>query len=179
MDTVYILALLFLTLIFIILPVGLIGLLYWFLKRATTIKIAVTICSILLFSFIYFVVINFSPRESFYSENFQINTNLKLPNSAKLIEKHGNNSIYNFGDYDISYMYKLSENDYNKIYSELITKGFRLTDNYLETENNDKLINLIPTLKTKRIITKNFGYKSFDILFMDDNKTIIFTSYKW
>jgi hypothetical protein len=179
MDSYYILALLTSTLIFIITPLLFIGILYLILKTKTTQKLALTICSILLTIFGYLIITNVFPREEFYVDNFKENTQLTMPNSGRLVNYSGNNSIYNFGDYNIFYIYELPTKEYENLYSQLILKEFQRSDKYLETMENDKLINANHSLKIRKILTKEFGFKSFDILFMDDNKTLMFNSNKW
>jgi hypothetical protein len=179
MDPFYILAIFITTVIFIILPLTLIGLFYLVLKKKSSRKLSVVICSILLTIFVYSVFTSFYPREKFYLDNFEENTELNLPNSARLVNHEGNNSIYQFGGYNISYIYELPTNDYEKLYSQLVLKGFKQSSNYLETIENDKLLSANPTLKTNKILTKDFGFKNFDIIFLEDKKTIIFNSNQW
>ena len=142
-------------------------------------KIALVIGFILLVVFSYFIVTDFFPRDSFYVDNFEENTELILPKSKRPINYSGNNSIYSFGDYNISYSYKFSTNDYNDLYSKLINKGLQKTEKYLETDENKKYLNYNTSIKIKKILTKDLGFKNFDILFMEDNQTIIFNSNKW
>ena len=179
MDSYYILAVMTSTLIFIVIPLSFIGILYLILKKKTTQRLALTICSILLTIFGYMSITNFFPREAFYIDNFEENTQLTIPNSGRLVNYSGNNSIYNFGDYNIFYIYELPTKDCEDLYSQLVLKDFQSSDKYLETMENDKLIDANQSLKIKNILTKDFGFKSFDILFMDDNKTVMFNSNKW
>ena len=106
MDPYYILAVIISTLIFIATPLSFIGLLYFILKKKTNQKFALTICCILLITFGYMLVAIFFPSESFYTDNFEKNTELALPTSGRLVEFSGNNSIYNFGDDNIFYIYE-------------------------------------------------------------------------
>lgn len=175
----FILAILISTLIFIIIPLLCVGFVFFIFKKKLGLKLAVFVSAILLIIFSFFIITNFYPLESFYSNNFEENTKLTLPDSAKLIRYSGNNTIYSFGDYNISYIYQLETTDYNHIYSQLLTKGFHSSDVYLETSENEYLINSPLKYKRKKILTKNFGFKNFDILFLIDNKTIICNSNKW
>jgi energy-coupling factor transporter transmembrane protein EcfT len=179
MDSFFILAIIVSTVVFIIIPLLLLGIIFWVLKKKTNKKIAVTIYLILLTAFCYFIITDFYPQESFYLDNFKENTEITLPKSKRLIIYSGNNSIYCFGGYNISYSYKFTSNDYDELYLQLIKRGLQKTEKYLETDENKKLLNCDTSIKIKEILTKDFGFKNFDILFMDDNKTIIFNSNKW
>jgi len=142
-------------------------------------KIAITISFILLTGLCYFIITNFYPTETFYTNNFEDNTQLTLPNTKRPICFSGNSSIYSFGDYNISYSYKFATKDYDDLYSLLMSKGLQTTEKYLETDENEKTLSMDSTIKIKKILTKDFGFKNFDVLFMDDNQTIIFNSNKW
>lgn len=175
----YISAVIISTFIFIILPLLFIGLVFFVFKKKTNSQLAIIVSFTLLVIFFFFIVTNFYPRESFFRDNFEENTELELPNSATLVNSIGKNTIYNFGDYNISYVYQLSRTDCKYLYSKLLEKGFYNSEVYLETVENATLINAIPKHKCKNILTKDFGFKNYDVLFLDDNKTIIFNSNKW
>ena len=129
--------------------------------------------------FSYYLFTDFFPRDSFYTDNLKENTELTLPKSARLIANLGSNSIYNFGGYNISYMYQFDETDYDKLYLELLNKGFKQSDKYLETTENEKMLSLKSSLKKGKALIKEYGFKSFEVLFLNDNKTIVFNSNKW
>ncbi len=179
MDIFYFLAVLLVTLIFIIIPISIIIIVYFLLNKRVNKKLAQIVGLILIVAFSYFTITQFYPRDSFYTDNLKENTQLTLPKSAKLIANSGNTSIYNFGDYNISYMYQLKEEDYNKLHSQLLGKGFKNSDVYLETSQNEKMLSLTEHLKNKMILAKDYGFKNFEILFLSDNKTIVFNSNKW
>lgn len=142
MDSFYLLAILISTFVFIIIPIFIIGLFYFILKKKSNKKSALTICLILLTVFAYFLITDFYPRDSFYVDNLKQNTELTLPKSARLIAKSGINSIYTFGDYNISYMYQFAQADYQNLYSQLLDKGFKHNDIYLETTEIEKLLSM-------------------------------------
>lgn len=179
MSPFYIFAIIISTFVFIILPLLLISLIFSILIRMTTIRIAVFISLILLIGLIYLLITDFYPTNRFYENNFEENTQLTLPSSQIPVYTAGNSSIYSFGDYNISYMYKFTTNDYNDMYAKLIKKGLQKTEKYLETDENEKALNIDTSMKIKKILTKDFGFKNYDILFMEDNQTIIFNSNKW
>jgi hypothetical protein len=149
------------------------------LKKNTNKKIAVTVTLILVTAFVYYLISDLYPRDSFYIDNLKENTELTLPKSARLIANSRTNSIYNFGDYNISYMYQFAEADYDKLYLQLLDKGFKQDDIYLETTQNEKVLSITPHLKKEKILTKDYGFKNFEVLFLNDNKTIVFNSNKW
>jgi len=179
MDPFFILAIIISTVIFIIIPLLFVVLLFFWLKKKTSKKIAATICFSLLTVISYFIISDFYPQESYYANNFKENTEFILPKSKELIKHSGNNTIYSFGDYNISYSYKFMTNDFNDLYSQLIKRGFKKTEIYLQTDENEITLNCDTSIKIKNILTKDFGFKNFDVLFMDDNHTIIFNSNKW
>ncbi|MDP4087482.1 MAG: hypothetical protein Q8934_23240 [Bacillota bacterium] len=179
MDKYFILATLISTLVFIILPLGIIFLIYRLLKRKINLKTARVVSTILLIGLGYFIVRGFYPTDSFYKSNFEENTNINFPANAKLKAKQGVNNIYNLGDYNISYLIELSNQDYQKLEKQLLDKNYIIEMVYLETNENEKLLLLNPELKKETIISKNFGFKNFELLFMNDGKTIICNSNKW
>ncbi len=178
MDPFYILAIVISTVVFIILPLLLIGLIFKVLKKTNKL-IAVTISFILLTALSYFLITDFYPTETFYTENFEDNTQLTLPNSKRPLYFSGNSSIYSFGDYNISYSYKFTIKDYDDLYTQLMNNGLRKTEKYLETDENRIILGLDSSIRVEKILTKDLGFKSFDVLFMDDNQTIVFNSNKW
>ena len=179
MDSFSILAVITSTVIFIIIPLLFIGLIFFILKKKTSKKIAITISIILLAGFSYLLITSLYPTEAFYRNNFEENTEMKLPSSKKPTYHLGNHSIYNFGDYSISYSYEFTTQDYEDLYVQLTAKGLQQAENYLETDVNGKILSLDSSIKVKKILTKEFGSKDFDVLFMDDNRTIIFNSNTW
>ena len=179
MDKFYDLASLLSTIVFIIIPTSLIGLIYFLLYKKTSKRFVIIVTLILTSLFSYYLFTDLYPRSSFYRSNLKENTELTLPTSARLIAHLGTNSIYNFGDYNISYMYEFNEADYDKLYLQLVDKGFQQSDNYLETNENEKVLSMTSNLKKEKILTKDYGFKNFEVLFLNDNKTIVFNSNKW
>ena len=179
MDIFYVLSLTLSTLVFIIIPVLSIGLIYFLLKKKADKRLALNVTLILIIMFFYYLFIDFYPRDSFYIENLKENTELTLPKSARLIAHSGANSIYNFGKYNISYMYEFGEANYNKLYLQLVDIGFKQSDTYLETIENQKILSIISSFKKEKILTKGYGFKNFEVLFLNDNKTILFNFNKW
>lgn len=167
------------TIIFIVIPIVLIWIIYRYLKKNTSQKISLIITSLLLLLFSYFIFINFYPTNYFYLKNYENNTGLELPFSAKLIDENGNNSIYSFGDYNISYKIEVSSKDFSLIQKELERKGFEESEIYLKTIENDLLISKSQNIGIAKILVKDYGFKNYEILFMDDNKTMICNSNKW
>ncbi len=179
MDPFFILAIFISTLIFILLPLGIIFLIYKIIKRKRNLKTARIVSVIFLIGLGYFVINDFFPNNSFYKNNFEENTNLKFPGNAKLKETQGVNSIYNFGDYNISYLIELPKEDYQKLKGQLLDNGYKMETIYLETKENEKLLALRPKLKIGTIVSKEFKFKNFESLFLNDGKTIICNSNKW
>ncbi|RZL42299.1 MAG: hypothetical protein EOP00_23660 [Pedobacter sp.] len=178
MNPFYILAIVVSLIIFVIIPILFIWIVFRFSKSRNP-KISKILYSIALLIFGYFLITNFLPRESFYLDNFRENAGISLPESKVKIKALGNNSIFSFGDYSICYCYKFSSQDYANLYSKLLTTDFKKTEIYLETEENERLLDENKSIKIDKILTKNFGFKSFEILFLSDGKTIIFNSNKW
>ncbi|MBS1735013.1 MAG: hypothetical protein JSS98_00220 [Bacteroidetes bacterium] len=179
MDPYFILAILISTLIFIIVPLGLIFLIYRLLKRKTNLRKAVIVSLTLLLTFGYYIVRDFYPTNSFYKNNFEENTTLDFPQEAKLKAKEGANSIFSFGDYNISYLIELSNQDCQKLEEQLLDNNYKIETVYLQTPANEKLLSLNSDLKEEKIISKNFGFKNFELLFLNDGKSIICNSNKW
>ncbi|CAM3301862.1 hypothetical protein [Aequorivita lipolytica] len=167
------------TLIFIGIPLVLIWMIHKFLKKKTTKRTSIIITSFLFLIFSYFLFRDFYPTNNFYLNDYKEKTNLQLPNSAKLIEKKGSNSIFNFGDYNISYTIELAENDFDLTHKELQDKGFKENKMYLETPENEFLLSQFQDTRIEKILVKDYGFKNYEILFMDNNKTIICNSNKW
>jgi hypothetical protein len=74
---------------------------------------------------------------------------------------------------------ELPKEDYQKLKSQLLDNGYNMETIYLETKENEKLLALKPELKIKTIISKDFKFKNFESLFLNDGKTIICNSNKW
>jgi hypothetical protein len=179
MDSYYLLAVLKFILLFIILPISVIGLIFYILKKKASIKAAVFASGLGLTFFVYFIVTDIFPRQVFFERNFEENTTMTIPTTAKLVSTAGNQSIWGFGDYNVSYAYELSLADIQKLYGKLIISGFVQSESWLETEKVDQLLQQYSSYEVAKILTKDFGFKQFDILFLNDDKTIIFNSNKW
>jgi hypothetical protein len=173
MDPSYIIAILFTTLIFIVIPLTIIFFVYRILKnksnRKTTIFITITLFSLLTYTIYY----SFNPSKNFYINNFEENTLLDFPKSAKFIDKTASASIYDFGGKNISSLIELNEKEYEQICVELISKNFKKKETYLETEENEKLLLKKPNLNIERIYGIEKSGMNYEVLFLSDKKTII------
>ena len=179
MDLFSIFAIFITTIVFVLLPLGIIYLIYRIIKRKYSIKTASIVSIISLIGLGYFIANSFFPSNSFYKNNFENNTNLKFPVNAILKEKQGTNSIYNSGGYNISYLIELPNNNYQILKDQLLNNGYKTETNYLESEENKRLLALNPELKIETIISKNFQFKNFELLFLNNEKSIICNSNKW
>lgn len=179
MDPFYMSTIAIMTIIFIGIPIVLIWLIHRFLKKKTSKRISLITTSILIIGFLYIVIRNFYPSTNYYLNDYEKNTALELPKSAILVDKKGSNSIYSFGGYNISYSIELSSMDFDLIQKQLHKKGFQESKMYLETSENDMLISKLYDAKISKIMVKDDGFKNYEILFMEDNKTIICNSNKW
>lgn len=179
MDSYYLLAVLKLILVFIVSPLAVIGLIFYILKKRTSVKVAVIVSGLMLMFFAYFIITDIFPRQAFFQRNFEENTTVTIPTSAKLVCTEGNQSIWGFGDYNVSYAYEFPVEDFKKLEELLIKSGFVQGESWLETEKVDQLLEKYSTQEVAKILTKGFGFKQFDILFLNDDKTIIFNSNKW
>jgi len=179
MDPFFILAIAIMTIIFIGIPIGLIWLINRFLKKKTSKRISLITTSILIIGFSYIVIRNFYPANNYYLHDYKENTEFELPNSAILVDKKGSDSIYSFGDYNIAYTIELSSKDFDLIQKHLQKKGFQESEMYLETSENDLLISKLQDARISKIMAKDYGFKNYEILFMDDNKTMICNSNQW
>ena len=103
MDTAYLLALLMSTLVFIFIPIIIIGIVYFHLIKKANKKFALISSFVLIGILAYYLILDFYPRDSYYIKNLKENTDLKLPESARLIANSETGSIYKFGDYNLSY----------------------------------------------------------------------------
>ncbi|RDV10084.1 hypothetical protein DXT99_26805, partial [Pontibacter diazotrophicus] len=175
----YLVAILIVTFIFVGIPLILIWVAYKFLRKKASEKTSVIITSFLILVLFYFLFIDFYPTDKFYFNDYKENTSLRLPDSAELINKRGTNSIYDFGDYSISYAVRLTPKDYKTTYTKLLKKEFKESEVHLETSENDFLLTQFSQAGIANILVKDYGFKSFEILFMDDGRTIIVNSNKW
>lgn len=175
----YLLSVLKLIIVFIILPLSVVGLIFLLLKNWTNRKIAVIFAGISLSIFAYFVITDIYPRQTFFEGNFKENTKLTIPRSAKLLYTSGNQSIWNFGDYNLSYVYELSSDDYKKLGQQLKTEGYTQNESWMQTAEVEEMLHKCLNQQVTKILTKDFGFKRFDILFLNDDRTVIFNSNKW
>jgi ABC-type transport system involved in multi-copper enzyme maturation permease subunit len=179
MDPFYLIAIVIVSLIYFGLPGTLIFITFRILKKRTSIRIALTTTGILLFGFIFLVIRDFNPTTEYYKSDFEHNTELPIPNSAELTQKRGNNTLYNFGDYNISYVFRMNSSDYSETLNKLMARGFEQKKVFLETSENDELFRQLPNITVTQIITKDYGFRNYEVLFMNDKQTIICNSNKW
>ncbi len=137
------------------------------------------IVSVLVTCFVLLIIYDLFPTQRFYEKNFKENTQITMPISKEPILLLGNNSIFNLGDYNITYTYKFSVQDFQSLRSQMTENGFIISDSYLETDENEKALQLSKPLEIEIILTRDFGFKNYDALFMNDKQTIIFNSNKW
>lgn len=179
MDPFYIIAILFSTLIFIIIPLTIIYFVYRILKNKLNRKTTIFIIIILFSLFTYTIYRSFIPSNNFYINNFEENTLSIFPKSAKFIDKTASASIYDFGGKNISSLIELNEKEYEQICIELISKKFKKKETYLETGENEKLLLKKPNLNIEKIYGIEKSGMNYEVLFLSDKKSIILNNNKW
>jgi hypothetical protein len=179
MNPHYLVAVLKVALVFIVLPLAAIALVFLLLKKIFNKNAAVIGSGLLLILLAYVVITDIFPTPAFVQRNFEENTNVTIPASAKLVSTFGNQSIWGFGDYNFSYAYQLSSEDCRTLDEQLREEGFVQSRSWLETEKVNQLLESHSTRTVVKTLKKDFKFKQFDVLFLDDNKTVIFNSNKW
>ncbi|SIT94820.1 hypothetical protein SAMN05444128_3794 [Pontibacter indicus] len=164
------------TLILVCITLILVWAAYRIIRKTTSNRTSIIITSFLVLILSYFLFANFHPTTQFYLDDYRENTSIKLPDSAELINKRSSSS---FGDYNISYAVRLTPSDYTLTYNKLLEKGFQENTTYLETSENDFLLSQISNVGIANILVKDYRYKNYEILFMEDGRTIVCNSNKW
>lgn len=140
--------------------------------KSTKTKIIITIIVVSLVSILFY----FTTGERYYGRDFKENTQLELPNSAKLVSHDQSSS---FGDYSICYTYEFSRTEVDNLYTQLINIGFKKSKGYLETDETDNFFSTNSKHEVEKILIKDSGFKSYEAIFLSDRKTVLFNSNKW
>ncbi|MFK5981521.1 MAG: hypothetical protein QM499_01305 [Flavobacteriaceae bacterium] len=118
----------------------------------------------------------FFPMNGFYKEEFENNTELKFPESGKIISKDSEYPDFH-GDYWAAAIIEVNEKDFKKLKDELIN-----SENFIVDTSNKKIgitrefDNLIKNIEYEdiEIVFLNKTKEWFKIAFLKDGKTIIF-----
>jgi hypothetical protein len=165
---------------FVGLPTFLSSIGYNWLKRKGYKRSAYILPTIIIGLFLFTVYRTFYPMDSFYIKEFEKNTAMVLPKSAKVLEKEAN-APYLWNDYKAQAIISVSEQDYKTILSEV-----RSDNDYTLSTDPYHFIGLevvLEMLESKegsrdRIALLFMGGRTsqFYIGFLKDGKTIVFES---
>jgi hypothetical protein len=114
-------------LLYLVLPIIIIKLFYsWFYKKGlkNIAKIFITLC---LAFFSYNIYTAFFPNESFYIEEYEINTNLNFPKNVKFISKYASYPDIH-GDYISICLVQLSATEFYKLYNKVVNDSSFIAD---------------------------------------------------
>lgn len=149
---------------------------YRWLRRTEFKKNAFIVPTLILGTLTFYIYTAFYPTDSFYREDFASNTNIKLPNTAKILAKDASYPDQ-FGDYWSSAIIQLNEDEYLKLESELSkSKNFEIDTTNQKigiTKEYSKLTENISENEIK-IVYYNKNKEWFKVAFLKDKKRIIF-----
>lgn len=132
--------------------------------------------------FVLFVIaasqtyIVFFPTDSFYKEEFNLNTGLDLPSSSDIIIKSSDITDFH-GDYEASAMIRLDKDDFIKLKMELSKDtNFQLDTSSQPIGRTQSYFTVSKDIKESQIevIYGNTTKEWFRVAFFKDGKTIIF-----
>ena len=171
--------LLLLILMFIIIigvPIVISYFIYRWLRKTEFRKYAFIIPMFILGTLAYFIYTAFYPTDSFYKEDFESNTNIKLPETAKILEKDASYPDQ-FGDYWSSAIIQLNEDEYLMLQSELSqSKNFEIDTTNQKIGITKEYNNLTKNISENEIKTVYYNKNKewFKVAFLKDKKRIIF-----
>ena len=171
--------LLLLILMFILIigvPIVISYFIYRKLRKTEFRKYAFIIPTLILGTLTYFIYTAFYPTDSFYKEDFETNTNIKLPATAQILSK---DATYpdQFGDYWSSAIIELNEDEYLKLQSKLSkSKNFAIDTTNQQMGITKEYYNLTEDVSEKeiKIVYYNKNEQWFKVAFLKDKKRIIF-----
>ena len=132
--------------------------------------------------FVLFVIaasqtyIVFFPTDSFYKEEFNLNTGLDLPSSSDIIIKSSDIPDFH-GDYEASAMIRLDKDDFIKLKTELSKDAnFQLDTSSQPIGRTQSYSTVSKDIKESQIevIYGNTTKEWFRVAFLKDGQTIIF-----
>ena len=172
----FLLFLILIILLIIGLPIVLSYFAYRWVRKTKFKKYALIIPSFILGTLIFIIYTAFYPNDSFYLEDFELNTNIKLPKTAKILDKDASYPDQ-FGDYWSSAIIELNEDEYLNLQLELSkSENFAIdttTQKIGITKDYSKLTENISENEIK-IVYYNKNEQWFKVAFLKDKKRIIF-----
>ena len=173
---------LLLVLIFIVIigvPIVISYFIYRWLRKTEFKKYAFILPIIILVTLTFFIYTAFYPTDSFYREDFESNTNIKLPDTAKILAKDASYPDQ-FGDYWSSAIIQLNEVEHLNLRLELSkSENFAIDTTNQKigiTKKYNKLTENISENEIK-IVYYNKNKQWFKVAFLKDKKRIIFERY--
>jgi energy-coupling factor transporter transmembrane protein EcfT len=170
---------LLLVLIFVVIigvPIVISYFIYRWLRKTEFKKYAFIFPIIILGTLIFFIYTAFYPTDSFYREDFESNTNLKLPDTAEILAKDASYPDQ-FGDYWSSAVIQLNEDEYLNLQLELSkSRNFAIDTTNQKigiTKEYNKLTENISENEIE-IVYFNKNEQWFKVAFLKDKKRIIF-----
>ena len=118
----------------------------------------------------------FFPTDSFYKEEFNLNTGLDLPSSADIIDKSSDIPDFH-GDYEASAIIQLDKDDYNKLKTKLSKDlNFKIDTSSQKIGVTQSYFGLTKNIKENQIEVVYGSIKKewFRVAFLKDGQTIIF-----
>ena len=172
----FLLFLILIILLIIGLPIVLSYFTYRWVRKTKFKKYALIIPWFILGTLIFIIYTAFYPNDSFYLEDFELNTNIKLPKTAKILDKDASYPDQ-FGDYWSSAIIELNEDEYLNLQLELSkSENFAIdttTQKIGITKDYSKLTENISENEIK-IVYYNKNEQWFKVAFLKDKKRIIF-----
>jgi hypothetical protein len=170
---------LLLVLMFIVIigvPIVISYFIYRWLRKTEFKKYAIIFPIIILGTLTFFIYTAFYPTDSFYREDFESNTNLKLPETAKILAKDASYPDQ-FGDYWSSAIIQLDEDEYLNLQLELSkSKNFAIDTTNQKIGITKEYNNLTENISENeiKIVYYNKNEQWFKVAFLKDKKRIIF-----
>jgi hypothetical protein len=170
---------LFLVLIFILIigvPIVISYFIYRWLRKTEFKKYAFILPIIILGTLTFFIYTAFYPTDSFYREDFESNTKIKLPDTAKILAKDASYPDQ-FGDYWSSAIIELDEDEYLNLQLELSkSENFAIDTTNQKIGITKEYNNLTENISENeiKIVYYNKNEQWFKVAFLKDKKRIIF-----
>ncbi len=177
MEEIKLMLFLFLAFVLVVVaPIAISYFLYRWLTKSRFKKYALIFPVVIVGSLIFFIYTAFYPTDSFYEDEFEYNTGIKLPPSADILDKDASYPDQH-GDYWSAAIIQLNESDYSKLKTELSK-----ATNFEEDTTQHKIgvttdyIRLTDDIKKNeiQIVYSNKKEQWFKIAFLTDKKRIIF-----
>ena len=127
----------------------------------------------------YFIYDGIYPSSEFYKIDFKEVTEMKFPESGKIIYKTASFPDLH-GDYTSSFLVEFDESDLTKIENKLKNDGFEEKENNMNSSELDYIENKKGQKKYSKVYTRQLkNGKHYSVGFLDDNKTVIITRVSW